>query len=181
MKANSVLIHCCCAHCTAYTIEHWRRQGYELTAFWYNPNIHPYMEHQQRLASMQSLAKELSFSLIIDDDYEIIKYFNMVAGNEGRRCHYCFQLRLQKTAENARKLGFEVFSSSLLISPHQKHDLLIEVGNAIAEKLAIKYLYSDMRKRYSDSRRITKPLGLYRQQYCGCVFSERERYAGEGK
>jgi hypothetical protein len=137
------------------------------------------MEHQQRLEAMKSLAKNFNFKLIIDDGYEMISYFKKVVGNEGQRCRYCFQLRLQKTAEAALELGFKAFTSSLLISPHQKHDLLLEVGNAIAKDMDITYLYADLRKRYSDSRRMTKPLGLYRQQYCGCVYSEWERFAGE--
>jgi hypothetical protein len=137
------------------------------------------MEHQQRLESMKSLAKEFNFKLIIDDGYDMIRYFNRVVGHEGQRCRYCFQLRLQKTAEAAFELGYKAFTSSLLISPHQKHDLLLEVGNIIAKDVDINYLYADLRKRYSDSRRMTKPLGLYRQQYCGCVYSEWERFAGE--
>ncbi len=177
MKINSVLVHCCCAHCTAYTVEHWRRQGYELSALWYNPNIHPYIEHQNRLEAMQYLAKELDFPLIITDGYDIIEYFRRVTGHEARRCRYCFHLRLQKTAETAVRLGFAAFTSSLLISPHQKHDLLFEIGNNLTEETGIPYLYTDLRKYYSDSRRITKPMALYRQQYCGCVYSEWERYA----
>ncbi len=177
MENNSVLIHCCCAHCTAYTIDYWRRQGYELSALWYNPNIHPYMEHQHRLEAMQSLAKKLDFPLITADNYDIVEYFNRVTGHESQRCRYCFQLRLQKTAETARELGFRSFTSSLLISPHQKHELLLEIGNSLAEKMEIRFLYADLRKHYSDSRHITKPLALYRQQYCGCVYSEWERYA----
>ena len=176
MKDNSVLIHCCCAHCTAYTVDYWWRQGHELTTFWYNPNIHPYIEYQQRLKAIQALAEELDFSLIIDGNYDMKKHFNMVAGNEGQRCRFCFQLRLQKTAEAAVKLGFKAFTSSLLISPHQKHDLLLEVGSTVAEETGIKFLYVDLRKRYSDSRHMTKPLGLYRQQYCGCLYSEWERF-----
>lgn len=178
---NSILIHCCCAHCTAYTIDYYRNQGYAPTAFWYNPNIHPYMEHQQRLEAMKSLAEELQFSLVINSGYDMQKYFNMVAGNEEQRCRYCFKLRLQKTAETAIASGFSAFTSSLLISPHQKHDLLLEIGNNIAKEMGIKFFYTDLRKRYSDSRRITKPLGLYRQQYCGCLYSEWERFVGEKK
>ena len=177
MKNNSVLVHCCCAHCTAYTVEHWRRQGYELSALWYNPNIHPYREHQHRQEAMRSLAEKMDFPLITDDSYDIIDYFRMVAENEAQRCRHCFQLRLGKTAETAVELGFDAFTSSLLISPHQKHDLLFEIGNNIAEKVDIRFLYADLRKYYSDSRRITKPLSLYRQQYCGCIYSEWERYA----
>ncbi len=109
----------------------------------------------------------------------MIEYFNRVVGHEDRRCRYCFQIRLEKTAETALKNGFSSFASSLLISPHQKHDLLLEIGNTIAEKKGIDFLNADLRKHYSDSRRMTKPLGLYRQQYCGCIYSEWERFAGE--
>jgi hypothetical protein len=177
MKVSSVLVHCCCAHCTAYTIDYWRRQGYEVSALWYNPNIHPYTEHQHRLEAMRSLAKNLDFPLIITEGYDIKDYFQRVTGHEAQRCRYCFQLRLLKTAETALRLGFTAFTSSLLISPHQKHDLLLEIGHRLAEERSISFLYADLRKRYSDSRRITKPLSLYCQQYCGCVYSEWERYA----
>jgi len=177
MKANSVLIHCCCAHCAAYTVDNWRRQGYEVSALWYNPNIHPYLEHQHRLESMESLAQEANLPLIITEGYDVIDYFRQVAGHESQRCQYCFSLRLLKTAETAHQRGFDAFTTSLLISPHQKHDLLREIGNKISKEKGINFLYADLRKRYSDSRHMTKGLSLYRQQYCGCVYSEWERYA----
>jgi predicted adenine nucleotide alpha hydrolase (AANH) superfamily ATPase len=172
-----LLIHSCCAHCAAYTAEHWRQQGYEVSAFWYNPNIHPYTEHQHRLEAMQSLAQEMDLPLIINEGYDIISYFRGVVGHEAERCRHCFRLRLAKTAETAKAMGFDAFTTTLLISPHQKHELLPEIGNAIANEQNLEFLYADLRKRYSDSRHITKPLNLYRQQYCGCVYSEWERYA----
>jgi predicted adenine nucleotide alpha hydrolase (AANH) superfamily ATPase len=174
---KSVLIHCCCAHCAAYTVVYWRQEGYEVSALWYNPNIHPYMEHQQRLESMESLAQEINVPLIIAEGYDMIEYFRRVVGHEAQRCHYCFDLRLSKTAETSRQNGFDAFTTTLLISPQQKHDLLREIGNKLAEQKGIEFLYADLRKRYSDSRHLTKPLNLYRQQYCGCVYSEWERYA----
>ena len=172
---DSVLIHVCCAHCAAFTVNYWRRE-HEVSAFWYNPNIHPYMEHQHRLEAMKSLAKEVKLSLMVSEGYDIVEYFRRVVGNESQRCECCFNLRLSKTAEIARQAGFSAFTTTLLISPHQKHDLLREIGNKIAEEKGIKFLYADLRKRYSDSRHLTKPLKLYRQQYCGCVYSEWERY-----
>jgi predicted adenine nucleotide alpha hydrolase (AANH) superfamily ATPase len=181
MTDNSLLIHSCCAHCTAYTVDYWRRQGYELSVLWYNPNIHPYIEHQKRLSAMYTLAKNLNFKLIVENNYEITKYFKVVNNHEEQRCRYCFVIRLQKTAEIAIKNGYSNFSSSLLISPHQKHDLLNNIGTMIAKNMDIKYLYADLRKHYSDSRHMTKPFGLYRQQYCGCIYSEWERFAGEEK
>jgi predicted adenine nucleotide alpha hydrolase (AANH) superfamily ATPase len=171
-----LLIHSCCAHCAAYTIEHWRKEGYEVSALWYNPNIHPYTEHQLRLEAMQTLAENMNVPLIDTGGYDIVEYFRRVAGNETERCRHCFRLRLARTAEAAKEMGFDAFTTTLLISPHQKHDLLKEIGEELAEK-EVAFLYADLRKRYSDSRHITKPMELHRQQYCGCVYSEFERYA----
>jgi len=172
-----LLIHSCCAHCAAYTVEYWRGQGCDISALWYNPNIHPYTEHQHRLEAMQSLAEKMGLPLIMTSGYDIIDYFRGVVGHEAERCQYCFRLRLSKTAEIAREKGFDAFTTTLLISPQQKHELIKEVGEEIARETGVEFLYADLRKRYSDSRHITKPLELYRQQYCGCVYSEWERYA----
>lgn len=174
---KKVLLHSCCAHCAAYTVDYFRRQEYEVTAFWYNPNIHPYMEHQYRLQATQALAQEMNLPLIVTEGYDMIDYFRQVVGHESQRCQYCFELRLSKTAEVAHQMGFSAITSTLLISPHQKHDLLREIGNKVVEGKGIDFLYADLRKRYSDSRHMTKGLNLYRQQYCGCVYSEWERYA----
>jgi predicted adenine nucleotide alpha hydrolase (AANH) superfamily ATPase len=174
---TKMLVHCCCAHCAAYTVEYWREKAYEVSALWYNPNIHPYTEHQSRLESMQALACEINLPLEIAAGYDMVEYFRQIVGHEAERCQYCFRLRLAKTAETALKAGYSAFTSTLLISPHQKHELLREIGNKLAEEHGIEFLYADLRKRYSDSRRMTKGLDLYRQQYCGCVYSELERYS----
>jgi len=174
---KKLLIHSCCAHCAAYTVNYWREQGYDTSAFWYNPNIHPYTEHRHRLEAMQSLAKKTSLPLIVAEGYDIIDYFRGVVGHEAERCQFCFKLRLSKTAETAKETGFDAFTTTLLISPQQKHKLIKEVGDELAKETGVDFLYADLRKRYSDSRHITKPMELYRQQYCGCVYSEWERYA----
>jgi len=172
-----LLIHSCCAHCAAYTVEYWRGQGCDISALWYNPNIHPYTEHQHRLEAMQSLAKTMNLPLITAEGYDIIEYFRQVAGHEAERCRFCFKLRLSKTAETAKEAGFDAFTTTLLISPQQKHELIKEAGEELEKETGVDFLYADLRKRYSDSRHITKPMELYRQQYCGCVYSEWERYA----
>jgi predicted adenine nucleotide alpha hydrolase (AANH) superfamily ATPase len=174
--ADSIFLHVCCAHCAAYTVEYWRQRGYEVAAYFYNPNIHPFTEHQSRLEAVKSLAQEMKFSLLVADGYDMVEYFRLVVGNEADRCRYCFRLRLTKTAQVAKQSGFSKFSSTLLISPHQKHEQIKETGDKAAGDTGIEFLYADLRKRFSDSRHITKPMNLYRQQYCGCVYSEWERY-----
>lgn len=180
MVSEKVIVHCCCAHCAAYTLDYWRGQSFEVTALWYNPNIHPLSEHKSRLEAMDNLCRILAIPLIIIPGYNINNYFRRVVGHEEERCRYCFSLRLEKTAEVARTKGFDSFTTTLLISPHQKHDLLKDIGDEVAQKTGPQFLYVDLRKRYSDSRHITKPMGLYRQQYCGCLYSRRERYISQG-
>ncbi len=179
MNTNSVLVHCCCAHCAAYTVRYWQEQGYDVTALWYNPNIHPYMEHQNRLEAMKTLSVNMDFDLLVVEGYDFIEYFRRVVGHEAERCEYCFDMRLQKTVETAIEQGIGSFTSTLLISHQQKHELLRDIGNRLAQSAGVAFLYADLRKRYSDSRHITKPMELYRQQYCGCVYSEWERYTNK--
>jgi predicted adenine nucleotide alpha hydrolase (AANH) superfamily ATPase len=173
---SKVLVHVCCAHCAAYTIEHWRQEGCEVAGFWYNPNIHPFTEHNRRLESVRALAEKLDFPLIIAPGYDMPEYFRRVAGSEADRCRNCFDLRLSRTAAAARENGCGAFTTTLLISPHQKHEIIKEIGTKAAGENGVAFLYADLRKRYSDSRHITKPMELYRQQYCGCLYSEWERY-----
>jgi hypothetical protein len=176
---SKVLIHICCAHCAAYTAEHWKAQGCEVTGFWYNPNIHPYMEHQSRLEAVKKLAEEIKLPLIIEEGYDMPEFLRRAAGHYTERCGDCFEMRMAKTAGAARANGFNAFTTTLLISPHQKHDLIKSTGEKMAAESGVEFFYADLRKRYSDSRHITKPMELYRQQYCGCLYSEWERYTQE--
>jgi predicted adenine nucleotide alpha hydrolase (AANH) superfamily ATPase len=173
-----IMIHACCAHCTAYTVQYFRNEGYETTAFWYNPNIHPFMEHQSRLQSLKSLAENMSFPLIVAEGYGFIDYLRAVQGHEDKRCADCFNMRLLKTAQAAIENKIYAFTTSLLISPHQDHELVKKTGREIDLNTGAAFVYADLRKRYSESRHITKPMDLYRQQYCGCIYSEYERYTG---
>ena len=180
---NKLLVHCCCVHCSAYTLNYWREQGYDVTSFWYNPNIHPSTEHQLRLEALETLAKQENIPLLINPGYEIERYFQAVVGHEKKtdRCIYCYRIRLQAVSDYARQHGFDSFTSTLLISPKQQHERILNVALEIQQSSGINFLYADLRKRYSDGRKITKPMELYRQQYCGCLFSEWERYGKETK
>ena len=108
----SILLHCCCGPCATYTVKWLREHNFGVTAFWYNPNIHPFMEHQKRLESMQMLAKEMNLPLIIAAGYEMVDYFRAVVGHEGNRCPDCYRLRLGKTAQVARENGFDAFTTT---------------------------------------------------------------------
>ncbi len=123
------------------------------------------------------MAQKTNLPLTVVEGYDIIAYFRQVVGREAERCQYCFELRLSKAAEAALETGCNAFTTTLLISPHQKHELIRDIGSKLAMEKGVDFLYADLRKRYSDSRRLTKGLNLYRQQYCGCVYSEWERYA----
>ena len=172
----SLLLHTCCAPCATYCIEHWQQRGLEVTAFWYNPNIHPFTEHQRRLQALQEFAQRTRIPLILSEGYDVIRYFQAVVGHEAERCVYCFRLRLSMTALIAKLKSFDAFTTTLLISPYQKHQLLKEVGEEIAQKEGVNFLYEDLRSGYGESRRMSQELELYRQQYCGCLYSEWERF-----
>lgn len=173
-----LLVHCCCAHCAAYTLKYWQNQGYDVSAYWCNANIHPYTEHQKRLKSMRQFMLEEGFEFIEENEYPIDAYLKATVGNSStsERCYSCYLFRMKRTALFAAANGFQAFSSSLTISPQQNHKSIIAAGNESEALSGVRFLYDDLRKMYSESRKITKPLDLYRQQYCGCLFSEYERY-----
>lgn len=169
-------MHNCCAPCATGCLEHWRQPGLEVTAFWYNPNIHPFTEHQRRLETLQHYCAQTGLPLIVAEGYDLITYLRSVVGRESERCRHCFHLRLSMTAATAKQKGFRAFSTTLLISPYQDQKILKEVGDDVARKEGIEFLSEDLRNCYSQSRRISRNLDLYRQKYCGCVYSEWERF-----
>lgn len=173
----SLLLHTCCVHCSAYVVDYWQSQEFKVTLFWYNPNIHPYLEYQRRLEAVITFADSRNLPIIADQNYDLVRFFQAVTGHETERCRWCFYLRLQTTAKIAQGKGFPTFTTTLLISPHQKHYLLKEIGEMVAKETGLAFLYHDLRRHYSESRCQTKKLNLYRQQYCGCLYSELERYS----
>jgi len=173
---NQILLHCCCGPCTIYTVNRLREEGFQVTAFWYNPNIHPFTEHRNRLEAMCSLAQTMELPLIVAEGYGMIDYFRAVVGHERERCGDCFRLRLHKTATVASEQGFSVFTTTLLISPYQKHELLRAVGETVAKEYGVKFYYEDFRTGFRASHRLSRELNLYHQKYCGCIYSEWERF-----
>ena len=173
---NQILLHCCCGPCATYTVNRLREEGFDVTCFWYNPNVHPFTEHRSRLEAMRTLAQAIELPLIVAEGYEMIDYFRAVVGHEGERCGDCFRLRLSRTAAVAREKGFTHFTTTLLISPYQKHELLRAVGETVAKEQGVEFHYEDFRSGFRESHRLSRELNLYHQKYCGCVYSEWERY-----
>jgi predicted adenine nucleotide alpha hydrolase (AANH) superfamily ATPase len=176
-----ILLHTCCGPCSTYTINRLREEGFWVTGFWYNPNIHPFTEHQKRLASIETYAISAGLPLQCAEGYEMLDFLRMVVGHEahGERCRLCYEMRLTRTAEEATRQGFDAFTTTLLISPHQDQDMICEVGMAAAAQYGVDFHFENLRKGWSERGRLTREHDLYRQQYCGCIYSEWERYVGE--
>ena len=173
---KTILLHCCCGPCAMYTVNRLREQSFEVTAFWYNPNIHPFIEHRNRLQAMRTVAQAMNLPLIVAPGYDMIDYFRAVVGHEGDRCSHCFRLRLASTAAVAKEKGVDCFTTTLLISPYQKHELLKETGEQVAREQGVSFYYEDFRPGFRESHRLSRELEIYHQKYCGCVYSEWERY-----
>lgn len=178
-NVNKVLLHACCAICSAHPIEELKNSGYEVVVYFYNPNIFPIEEYERRLKAQRTLCAHEGVELI-EGDYEPEKYFDYVRGYEecqekGARCELCFRLRLEETARTARALGIDTFTTSIVISPHKNFTTLTRIGEEIAMAEGLNYLAIDFKKKdgFLKTNRISRELGLYRQNYCGCKFSQR--------
>ena len=170
-----ILAHICCAPCFTYPHKRLLDEGHDVTGFFYNPNIHPYSEYENRLESLGKYAELQGARIIYKNDYDIESYLRGALSAEDR-CRFCYTCRLTETAKNANMLGFDAFTTTLLISPYQKHDILAEAGKKAADEHGIEFYYEDFREGYRESRELARNLGLYMQKYCGCIFSEKERY-----
>ena len=173
---SNTLLHCCCAPCSVRCIEDLRGEGIEPTAYWYNPTIHPYQEYKARRDTLVSYAPTIDMALVVDEDYGLRPFVQAVAQDIDHRCRYCYACRLDRTARYAAENGFDSFSTTLLISPHQDHDLIRQLGDVMAAKYGVPFLYRDFRSGFRDGHSKAKALGFYMQKYCGCIFSEEDRY-----
>ena len=179
-EGKAILLHICCGPCATYTINRLREQGFEVAGYWYNPNIHPFREHEARRASLDAYVESVGVPLVGEDGYQMPQFLRLVVGAEarGERCRHCYEMRLGRTAQVAATEGFHAFTSTLLISPHQDQDLLREIGQRVASQHGVEFYFENFRRGWSERGRLTREHGLYRQQYCGCIYSEWERYAG---
>ena len=174
---KKVLMHTCCAPCSVYCIDSLRKEGIEPTLYWYNPNIHPYIEYKTRRDCLKDYAAKVKVDLIINEDYGLDEFCRNVASDIPNRCvNYCYKKRLTETVRYAAKHGFTAFTTTLLVSPYQKHDEIIKVCEELARLSGVEFLYRDFRVGFRDGQTKARSEGLYMQKYCGCVFSEEDRY-----
>lgn len=173
-----LLLHICCAPCSIECINELKKDNIDITGFWYNPNIHPYTEYKSRLKGLEGYSKDINLEVIYKDEYGLRKFIKGIGGNLKNRCEYCYRTRLEETVKYAKENNFDAFSTSLLISPYQKHDKIKEIGYELEKKYNIKFLYKDFRSNFREGQKKARENGIYMQKYCGCIFSEEERYIG---
>ena len=174
-----VLLHICCANCAIYPIKTIREKGLDVMGFFYRHNIHPYTECLKRQEALQSYAEQIDLKVIYQEGYDLEGFIQNVVFRESERCNYCYHDRLRSTALLAKRGKFDYFSTTLLYSKHQNHELIRSMGESIGKSVGIKFLYQDFREGWKEGIECSKNMGLYRQQYCGCIYSEKERYFKE--
>ena len=181
---KKILLHSCCAPCSSYVIT-FLSNYFDITILYYNPNIAPKEEYEKRKQEQIKLIKTLNTKNklnFLDCDYDNDIYNNAINGYEdckegGNRCHICFNLRLEKTAKLAKQKKYDYFCSTLTVSPHKNSKIINEIGKNISNKYNIKWLYSDFKKNegFKQSIELSKKYELYRQDYCGCIYSKRTK------
>ena len=172
----NILLHSCCGPCSIYPLSRLQQQGFSVSGYFYNPNIHPYKEFRRRLVAADEYFKMIKTPLVIEKEYGLIKFLRAVVNNERKRCSYCYRDRLEKTAAKAVKEGFDAFSTTLLYSKYQNHQEIRSLGEKLAESFSIDFFYEDFREGWQEAIDRSKELDMYRQPYCGCIYSEQERY-----
>jgi len=171
-----ILLHICCAPCAIYPVKTLRNEGLDIMGFFYRNNIHPYTECIRREETLKSYSASTDLRVIYQDGYDLEGFIRNVAFRESNRCAYCYHERLKSTALMAKRGKFDYFSSTLLYSKFQKHDAIKSIGEAVGKSVGVKFYYDDFRKGWKEGVETSKSLNLYRQQYCGCIYSEKERY-----
>jgi len=172
----TVLLHLCCGPCTIFPLTALREHGFAVQGYFHNPNIHPFREFKQRLATLEDLARRTSLSVEYEREYGLREYLRQVVFHEEDRCSLCYRMRLAATARKARELGAEAFSTTLLYSRHQRHETIRTLGEELGTQFGVPFYYEDFRVGWQEGIDASLEMGLYRQPYCGCIYSEQERY-----
>jgi len=171
-----LLLHICCAPCSIYPVKVLRQMDMDVMGFFYRHNIHPFQECQKREETLKNYSQSIDLKVIYQPDYKIEKFLQSIVFREQDRCRYCYFDRLKATALVAKKGKFEAFTTTLLYSKFQNHERIRKTGESIAKKYNLKFFYHDFREGWKFGIEESKRLDMYRQQYCGCIYSEKERY-----
>lgn len=171
-----LLLHACCGPCTIYPLQVLTGMDIQVMGFFYRHNIHPYTECLKREKTLAWYAADQGLKMIWQPDYRVEEFLRSVVFRETDRCRYCYHARLTAAARIAKKGKFDAFSSTLLYSRFQKHDLIREIGQAVAKETGVNFFYQDFRTGWKQGVDQSKALGMYRQSYCGCIYSEKDRY-----
>lgn len=174
-----LLLHMCCGPCSCFPIKKLRSDGIEPTGYFFNPNIHPYKEWEERLLSAKKISDIENIKFYANTKYNIREFLKraLIAENtRNGRCHMCYSWRLEEVARFAAENNFKVFTSTLFYSIYQQHELMKRTAEKLAKKYHIDFYYDDFRVGWQEGIDISKKYGLYRQKYCGCIFSEEEKY-----
>ncbi len=171
-----LLMHTCCAPCSIMCIDTLRKEEIEPVLFWYNPNIHPMKEYKMRKNTLVDYARSINCRLLIENEYGLRKFIEGIYPDFDNRCGFCYESRLMKTAEFAAENGFDAITSTLFVSPYQNHELLRKTAEEAANRYNVEFFYRDFRPYFKEGQEKARELGLYMQKYCGCVFSEEDRY-----
>ena len=178
----NLLLHMCCGPCSCYPVKVLREQGIEPTGYFFNPNIHPYKEWDMRLKAAEEFAARSEMKIITDKHYMLRDFLRRALAAEqveNGRCRMCYTWRLEETAGYAAENGFDAFTSTLFYSIYQQHELMKETAEHFAKVYGVKFYYEDFRPGWQEGIDMSVEMGLYRQPYCGCIFSEEERYSRE--
>ena len=187
-----ILLHICCGPCSCYPVKKLRADNFEPVGYFFNPNIHPHQEWRRRLLTAREFAEKVGMKIFDDNRYRLREYLHKVSGvvedinspdtienSDGhhRRCQICYAWRLRETAKFAAENNFEMFTSTLFYSIHQNHELMKTLAENFARQFGVKFYYEDFRVGWQEGIDLCSELGLYRQNYCGCIFSEEERFS----
>lgn len=172
----NILMHACCGPCSIMVIDTLRKEGHTLTGYWYNPNIHPFMEYKSRKKAFIEYATIVDMPVIINNHYGLNDFVKMVIDDLENRCGKCYYDRILETARKAKELDFDAFTTTLLYSPYQKHEDIKKIAETVAKREGIQFHYEDFRPYFKEGQEKAREVGLYMQKYCGCIFSEEERY-----
>jgi predicted adenine nucleotide alpha hydrolase (AANH) superfamily ATPase len=168
-----LLLHMCCGPCAVYPVSVLQNEDIYLEGLFFNPNIHPMEEFIKRKENVEIFSKINKIPMIFSNQYQESDWLNF-SGTNDQRCNMCYTLRLKKTACLAKERGFDAFTTTLLVSPYQKHQLIKELGEKFAKMYGVDFFYRDFRTGFRQGQQKAKELGLYRQKFCGCIISKNE-------